>query len=103
MEQQFTLTNVHEREDLDAQKISYAVTFLKDTPKLSWLAAGRDGTANIMWTEFMKFLAVRSQNSATFATDTYDRWQSATQMQSQKAADYIAYLDRQTSYLPDNL
>lgn len=48
-------------------------------------------------------LEIRAQDSATFAKDTLARWKAAEQRGNQKAADYIAYLDRQRSYLPDNL
>lgn len=48
MENQVVLNNVHYRTDTEAQKISYAVMLLHETPKLSWLAAVRDGLALIV-------------------------------------------------------
>ena len=103
IEHQFTMNNVLERADMDAQKISYAVTFLGPTPKQEWLAESRDSNEASTWDAYKSFLEIRAQDSATFAKDTLAKWEAAEQRGSQKAADYIAYLDRQRSYLPADL
>lgn len=98
------MNNILDRVDMDVQKISYAVTFLGATPKQKWLVESRDDFAETStWNTYKSFLEIWAQDSATFAKDTLARWEAMEQRQNQKAADYIAYLDWQQSYLPDIL
>lgn len=64
----------------------------------------QDGTNKTStWADYKQFFAIWSENSTTFVTNIYQRWQLAIQKPDQKVAKYIAYFDRQASYLLDSL
>lgn len=104
MEDQYQLNNVLDRDDMDQQKISFAITFLGETPRYEWRSHVREtGIAGHTWTSYCSFLAVRAENSATFQQDMYERWKNARQKKEETLAKFIAFVDRHASYLDATL